>query len=100
MALWGPQARAVLGAVAEEDIANSAFPYFTARSIMVGTVPVLAARLSYAGELGWEIYCPSEYGLNLWDTQEAGEAHGIFALGAGAFNSLRVERGYRAVESV
>ncbi|MCB0186855.1 MAG: hypothetical protein KDE31_21460, partial [Caldilineaceae bacterium] len=100
IALWGPQARAVLNAVAEEDVSNAAFPYFAARSLMLGTIPVLAARLSYAGELGWEIYCPSEFGLNLWDTLwEAGEAHGIFALGAGAFNSLRVEKGYRAVGS-
>lgn len=100
VALWGPQARAVLSAVAEENISNEAFPYFTARSIMIGTIPALAARLSYAGELGWEIYCPSEYGLNLWDTLwEAGAPHGIFALGAGAFNSLRVEKGYRAVGS-
>lgn len=100
MALWGPQARAVLGAVAEEDLSNDTFPYFTAQSLKIGTVPAWAARLSYAGELGWEIYCPAEYGLNLWDTLwEAGEPHGIFALGAGAFNSLRIEKGYRAVGS-
>ncbi len=98
MALWGPQARAVLANVAEADVSNSAFPYFTAQWLSIGTVPAFAARLSYAGELGWEIYCPSEYGLNLWDTLwEAGQPHGIFALGAGAFNSLRVEKGYRAV---
>ena len=98
VALWGPQARAVLANVAEADVSNSAFPYFTAQSLAIGTVPALAARLSYAGELGWEIYCPGEYGLNLWDTLwEAGQQHGIFALGGGAFNSLRVEKGYRAV---
>jgi glycine cleavage system aminomethyltransferase T len=63
-------------------------------------VPAVALRLSYAGELGWEIYCPTEYGLNLWDTLwEAGRPYGIFALGAGAFNSLRIEKGYRAVGS-
>ncbi len=100
VALWGPQARAVLGVVAEEDVSNAAFPYFTAQSLKIGTVPAWAARLSYAGELGWEIYCPAEYGLNLWDTLwEAGERYGIFALGAGAFNSLRVEKGYRTVGS-
>lgn len=98
VALWGPQARAVLANVAEETISNTAFPYFTAQSLKLGTVPAVAARLSYAGELGWEIYCPSDYGLNLWDTLwEAGQPHGIFALGGGAFNSLRVEKGYRAV---
>ena len=100
VALWGPRARDVLATVAEEDLATDAFPYFTAQHLRIGTVPAWAARLSYAGELGWEIYCPNEYGLNLWDTLwEAGEPHGIFALGAGAFNSLRVEKGYRAVGS-
>jgi glycine cleavage system aminomethyltransferase T/glycine/D-amino acid oxidase-like deaminating enzyme len=100
VALWGPLARDVLDAVAEEDVSNEAFPYFTARQLRIGAVPAVALRLSYAGELGWEIYCPSEYGLNLWDTLwEAGDPHGIFALGAGAFNSLRLEKGYRAVGS-
>ncbi|MEZ4866716.1 MAG: FAD-dependent oxidoreductase [Caldilineaceae bacterium] len=100
VALWGPQARAVLAQVADQDVSNGAFPYFTAQSLQIGTVPAWAARLSYAGELGWEIYCPSEYGLNLWDTLwEAGQPYDIFALGSGAFNSLRVEKGYRAVGS-
>ncbi|MEM7533019.1 MAG: FAD-dependent oxidoreductase [Chloroflexota bacterium] len=100
VALWGPLAREVLASVCDEDVSNEAFPYFTAQHIHIGSVPAYAARLSYAGELGWEIYCPAEYGLNLWDTLwEAGRPHGIFALGAGAFNSLRVEKGYRAVGS-
>jgi glycine cleavage system aminomethyltransferase T len=100
VALWGPLARSVLQQVVEEDVSNDAFPYFTAQQLRIDTVPALAARLSYAGELGWEIYCPSEYGLNLWDALwEAGQPHGIFTLGAGAFNSLRIEKGYRAVGS-
>ncbi|MEZ4709284.1 MAG: FAD-dependent oxidoreductase [Caldilineaceae bacterium] len=100
VALWGPQARAVLESVCEEDVSNAAFPYFTARQLKIDAVPAFAGRLSYAGELGWEIYCPSEYGLRLWDVLwEAGQPHGIFALGSGAFNSLRVEKGYRAVGS-
>lgn len=100
VALWGPKARSVLERVADVDVSNDAFPYFTARPLRIGTVPAVALRLSYAGELGWEIYCPSEYGLNLWDTLwEAGRKHGIFALGSGAFNSLRIEKGYRAVGS-
>jgi glycine cleavage system T protein len=100
VALWGPRARHVLQAVAEEDVSDEAFPYFTAMPLSIGTVPAVALRLSYAGELGWEIYCPTEYGLNLWDTLwEAGRPYGIFALGAGAFNSLRIEKGYRAVGS-
>ncbi|MCB0129908.1 MAG: hypothetical protein KDD78_03635, partial [Caldilineaceae bacterium] len=98
VALWGPRARLVLQQVADQPVDNAANPYFTARPVTIGTVPALALRLSYAGELGWEIYCPSEYGLNLWDTLwEAGQPHGLFALGGGAFNSLRVEKGYRAV---
>lgn len=100
VALWGPRAREVLESVAEENVSNAAFPYFTAMPLKIGTVPAVALRLSYAGELGWEIYCPSEYGLNLWDTLwEAGKEHDIFALGSGAFNSLRLEKGYRAVGS-
>jgi glycine cleavage system T protein len=100
VALWGPLARAVLQRLAEEDVSNEAFPYFTAQRLRLGATPALAARLSYAGELGWEIYCPAEYGLNLWDALwEAGQPHGIFVLGGGAFNSLRIEKGYRAVGS-
>ncbi|MCB0037753.1 MAG: aminomethyltransferase family protein, partial [Anaerolineales bacterium] len=96
--LWGPKAREVLQSVCEDDVSNEAFPYFTAQQIYVGVVPALALRLSYAGELGWEIYCPSEFGLKLWDTLwGAGLSQGIIALGNGAFNSLRVEKGYRAV---
>ena len=56
----------------------------------------MALRVSYAGELGWEIYTPTEYGLNLWDTLwEAGKSYGIIAAGGGAFDSLRLEKGYR-----
>ncbi|MEM7032467.1 MAG: FAD-dependent oxidoreductase [Chloroflexota bacterium] len=100
LALWGPKARQVLEQVTDEDVSNEAFPYFTAQDLHIGNIPVLAARLSYAGELGWELYCSTEYGLNLWDTiWEAGRPHEVFALGAGAFNSLRLEKGYRAVGS-
>lgn len=95
--LWGPRARDVLATAAEENISNQAFPYFTARPLTIDTVPVLALRISYAGELGWEIYCPSEYALQLWDVLwEAGRPQGLIAAGSGAFNSLRLEKGYRA----
>lgn len=95
--LWGPNARQVLAQVAEEDVANDAFPYMTARRLTIGGVPALALRLSYAGELGWEIYCRSEEGLALWDTLwQAGRDSGIIAAGAGCFGSLRLEKGYRA----
>ncbi|HWQ15987.1 MAG TPA: FAD-dependent oxidoreductase [Roseiflexaceae bacterium] len=94
--LWGPRARAVLAALAEEDVSNAAFPYYTARPLTVDTAPVLALRVSYAGELGWELYTPTEYALRLWDALwEAGQPHGIIAAGSGAFDSLRLEKGYR-----
>jgi dimethylglycine oxidase len=94
--LWGPHAREVLSAVTDADVSNEAFRYFQARDIWVGTVPVTALRLSYVGELGWELYTPAEMGLRLWDTLwAAGREHGLIAAGRGAFGSLRLEKGYR-----
>jgi len=78
------------------DITNKAFPYMTARELAVGSVPCLALRVTYVGELGWELYCPSEVGLRLWDTiWEAGRQHGLSAGGYKAVDSLRLEKGYR-----
>ena len=86
----------MLAAVAEENVANVAFPYFTARRLTIDTVPAFALRISYAGELGWELYCPAEHALRLWDVLwAAGQPHGLIAAGGGAFNSLRLEKGYR-----
>lgn len=94
--LWGPNARKILERVAEERISNEAFPYFTVKGLTIGSIPTFALRVSYAGELGWEIYTPTEYGLGLWDTLwEAGQDHGLIAAGGGAFDSLRLEKGYR-----
>ncbi len=94
--LWGPRARAVLEAVTENPVTNEAFPFYTAQQIEVGPVQVQALRISYAGELGWELYAPAESGLRLWDALwEAGRAHDMVAAGAGAFDSLRLEKGYR-----
>jgi glycine cleavage system aminomethyltransferase T len=63
----------------------------------VGDVPVTALRLSYVGELGWELYTSADAGARLWDTLwEAGQDHGVIAAGRAAFNSLRLEKGYRA----
>ena len=77
-------------------MSNAAFPYLTAREIPVGRVPALAVRVTYVGELGWEIYAPTEYGLELWDTLwEAGRPHGLVAAGYRAIDSLRLEKGYR-----
>lgn len=96
LGLWGPRARDILAAVAEEDLSNAAFPYFSAKPLRIGNVPAYALRVSYVGELGWEIYAPTEYGLALWDTLwQAGQPHGLVAVGGGAFDALRLEKGYR-----
>jgi len=96
LGLWGPRAREVAQPIAENDLSNAAFPYMTAQQIYLGYLPVTALRISYAGELGWELYTPTEYGLALWDLLwQAGQAQGITAVGGGAFDSLRLEKGYR-----
>jgi glycine cleavage system aminomethyltransferase T/glycine/D-amino acid oxidase-like deaminating enzyme len=98
--LWGPQARAILSRLTPADISNAAFPFMTARELAVGSVPCLALRVTYVGELGWELYCPSEFGLRLWDTiWEAGQAAGLVAGGYKAVDSLRLEKGYRVWSS-
>jgi len=94
--LWGPKARAILSKVARGDLSSAAFPYLTARSLTVGDVPTLALRVTYVGELGWELYCPMEYGQRLWDTVwEAGTGEGLVAGGYRAIDTLRLEKGYR-----
>jgi 4-methylaminobutanoate oxidase (formaldehyde-forming) len=76
------------------------FPYFTAREIGVGPVPVLALRVTYVGELGWELYAPTEYGRALWRALwEAGRDHGMVAGGYRAIDALRLEKGYRVWSS-
>ncbi len=96
LGLWGPKARDILRKVCPDDLSNKAFPYFTAREIAVGFIPALALRVSYVGELGWEVYAPTEYGPQLWDAlSEAGQPLGLAPLGSGAFDSLRLEKGYR-----
>ncbi len=95
--LWGPRARDILAATTTDDLSNEAFPYLTARQITVGNVPLLAVRVTYVGELGWELYAPSEYGAVLWDTLwTAGGPHGMVAGGYRAIDALRLEKGYRA----
>ncbi len=94
--LWGPRARDVLGAVTPAELSGEAFPYMTMREITVGDVPCRALRVTFVGELGWELYCPTEYGLALWRTLwAAGEPHGIVAGGYRAIDTLRIEKGYR-----
>jgi 4-methylaminobutanoate oxidase (formaldehyde-forming) len=94
--IWGPRAREVLAPLTPQDLGNESFPYMSLRQITVGNVPVRALRVTYVGELGWELYCPTEYGLGLWqDLWEAGRTHGMVAGGYRAIDSMRLEKGYR-----
>jgi glycine cleavage system aminomethyltransferase T/glycine/D-amino acid oxidase-like deaminating enzyme len=94
--IWGPRAREVLQPLTPQDLGNEAFPYMSLREATVGNVPVRMLRVTYVGELGWELYCPTEYGLGLWRALwEAGQPHGIVAGGYRAIDSLRLEKGYR-----
>ena len=94
--LWGPRARDLLSRVCDDDVTDDGFPYMTAKPITIAEVPSLALRISYVGELGWEIYASAEQGLRLWDVLwEAGQPLGVIAAGGGAFDSLRLEKGYR-----
>jgi glycine cleavage system aminomethyltransferase T/glycine/D-amino acid oxidase-like deaminating enzyme len=95
--VWGPLARDLVQPLSREDFSHEALKYFRAMPARVGGVPVTAMRLSYVGELGWEIYTSAEYGLRLWDVLwEAGQELGVIAAGRAAFNSLRLEKGYRS----
>jgi 4-methylaminobutanoate oxidase (formaldehyde-forming) len=79
-----------------QDLGNEAFPFLAMRETTVGDVPVRMVRVTFVGELGWELYCPSEYGANLWSTLwDAGAEHGLVAAGYRAIESLRLEKGYR-----
>ncbi len=93
-ALWGPQARAVLAPLTPDPLD---FGFMRMRELTVGDVPVRALRVTYVGEFGWELYCPSEYGLGLWRALwESGREVGMVAGGYRAIESLRLEKGYRA----
>lgn len=95
--VWGPRARDLVQPLTATDLSNEGFRYFRAKRAHVGTVPVTALRLSYVGELGWELYTTADQGLRLWDTLwEAGQPLGILAGGRGAFTSMRLEKGYRS----
>ncbi|MEU8144182.1 FAD-dependent oxidoreductase [Nonomuraea sp. NPDC048901] len=92
-ALWGPRARDILGTLTPDPLG---FPFMSARELTVGDVPVLALRVTFVGELGWELYCSSEYGLALWQALwAAGQPYGLRAGGYRAIDSLRLEKGYR-----
>jgi glycine cleavage system aminomethyltransferase T len=94
--VWGPASRDLVQSLSEEDFSNEAFGFFNVRQAYLREVPVTALRVSYVGELGWEIYASADMGLRLWDLLwEAGQPFGVIAGGRGAFNGLRLEKGYR-----
>ncbi len=96
LGLWGPKARDILAQVTDDDVSNMGFPYYTAREITIGFATAYAMRVSYVGELGWEIYIPADFAANIWDALwEAGRPHGLIAAGMAAMDSLRIEKGYR-----
>jgi 4-methylaminobutanoate oxidase (formaldehyde-forming) len=98
--IWGPRARDIVQSLTKDDLSNQAFPYLTAREITLGDAPVLALRVTYVGELGWELYAPFEYGRALWRALwEAGRPHGLVAAGYRAIDALRLEKGYRVWSS-
>jgi glycine cleavage system aminomethyltransferase T/glycine/D-amino acid oxidase-like deaminating enzyme len=92
-ALWGPRASAILSPLTPDPLD---FPYMSMRELALGDVPVRALRVTFVGEAGWELYCPTEYGAGLWETLwEAGRGEGLVAGGYRAIDSLRLEKGYR-----
>jgi glycine cleavage system T protein len=98
--IWGPRARDILQPLTNDDLSNQGFPYLTAREITIGSVPALALRVTYVGELGWELYPPAEYGRALWRSfWDAGRDQGLVAAGYRAIDALRLEKGYRVWSS-
>ena len=96
LGLFGPRAREILARATADDVSDIAFPYMSSRRLTVGGVDVLALRVTYVGELGWELYTPVAGGLALWDALwSAGSPLGMAAAGYRAIDSLRLEKGYR-----
>jgi glycine cleavage system aminomethyltransferase T len=95
--LWGPRARDVLSSITSEDVSHEGFPFIRFKHVQIGPVDAIASRISYVGELGWEIYAPMEQGAALWDViWEAGQPHGIVPAGIGVYGTTgRIEKGYR-----
>jgi heterotetrameric sarcosine oxidase gamma subunit len=98
LGLWGPAARRVLAEVTSDDVSHAGFAFGTCREIEIAGVTVLASRISYVGELGWELYLPMEQGAVLWDALwAAGRPHGLVPVGIGVYGTTgRLEKGYRA----
>ncbi|PSP70847.1 glycine cleavage system protein T [Halobacteriales archaeon QH_9_66_26] len=96
LGVFGPESRNLLQPLVEADLSNDAFPFYSATETYLGSLPVTMLRLSYAGELGWELYTPTEYGAQLWDTiWDAGQEYGVVPMGWEALDSTSLEKGYR-----
>ncbi len=94
--LWGPKARTVLSSVTKDDVSNAAIPYLQSKVIDINGVKVLAVRVSYIGECGWELYIPAERATMVWDLLfAAGKPYGIEPCGYKTADCLRLEKGYR-----
>jgi glycine cleavage system aminomethyltransferase T/glycine/D-amino acid oxidase-like deaminating enzyme len=98
LGLWGPRARDILASVTSDDVSHQGFPFAHCRTIEIDSLSVLASRISYVGDLGWELYAPMEQGAHLWDViAEAGAPHGIVPAGIGVYGTTgRLEKCYRA----
>ncbi len=95
--LWGPRARDILGALTDADVSAEAFKFGTCRDVEIDSLSVLASRISYVGELGWELYVSMEQGARLWDlVRQSGSPHGAVPVGIGVYGTTgRMEKGYR-----
>jgi 4-methylaminobutanoate oxidase (formaldehyde-forming) len=97
LSLMGPKAREILQAVTRDDVSNTAFKFGTAKRLGIAGCPVLALRITYVGELGWELHLPTEYAISVYNAlMEKGKAHGLTNAGYRAIETLRLEKGYRA----
>lgn len=95
IALMGPRSRELLGSLTAADLSNEGFPFFSVREIQVVSAPVLAIRASFVGELGWELYTPSEFAVHVYDAViEAGQGFDLRHAGYHALDSLRIEKGF------
>jgi glycine cleavage system aminomethyltransferase T len=98
LGVWGPGARDILSSVTSDDVSHEGFPFARWKAIEIGPLEVIASRISYVGDLGWELYVPIEQGARLWDIiAEAGMPHGAVPVGAGVYGTTgRLEKCYRA----
>jgi len=98
LGIWGPKAREIMQSLTADDLSDEGFKFGTCRTIDIGTIRVLASRISYVGDLGWELYVPFEQGAKLWDyVWDAGRPHGLIPVGIGVYGTTgRLEKSYRA----